>query len=558
MLDYYLKLTNYPTNLSEYLVKGFTEGFDLGYRGPSLVKIKSPNLKFTIGDKTELWNKVMKEVKEKRYAGPYKNIPFEYFIQSPIGLVPKDGGTKTRLIFHLSYPKEGNTSINHNTPREMSTVEYPSFDDAVRLCIKHGLDCKLGKSDLTSAFRHLCMSPQWWRFLVMKAQSPLDDQWYYFVDKCMPFGSSISCAHFQAFSRALSHIVATLTREQNINYLDDFLFAAIFKALCDGQIHTFLKVCKDIRFPVSMEKTFWGTTQLTFLGLLIDTHRQRVFVPIEKVEKALNMVKYCLTKRSKKITLKELQQLCGFLNFLCKCIVPGRAFTRHLYTYGKHLSLPGHHLKIKSEMRLDLQAWESFLLHPMAYSRPFFHFNNKIESTKIDWYTDAAKNCHLGMGGICESEWFIAQWDEDFIVKQDPSINYLELYALTCAVYLWLPKYQNTNIIIYCDNESVVHMINSTSSKCVNCMALIRLIVLQGLTNNTCISAHHVKGELNIWADSLSHLKYKQFKNLAKRHNRHFTPRPRELPSEIWPVDKVWVKKPEIKQTRAAIGKQSR
>ena len=33
----------------------------------------------------------MKEVKAKRFAGPFKNIPFENYIQSPIGLVPKSG-----------------------------------------------------------------------------------------------------------------------------------------------------------------------------------------------------------------------------------------------------------------------------------------------------------------------------------------------------------------------------------------------------------------------------------------------------------------------------------
>ena len=67
--------------------------------------LNARNLKLNVGSKTELWNKVMKEVKEKRYAGPYHKIPFEYYIQSPIGLVPKDHGKSTRLIFHLSYPR---------------------------------------------------------------------------------------------------------------------------------------------------------------------------------------------------------------------------------------------------------------------------------------------------------------------------------------------------------------------------------------------------------------------------------------------------------------------
>ena len=101
-----LELSNYDKKETEFLVDGFQNGFSIGYDGPEDVQIKSPNLKFReVGSETELWNKVMKEVKEKRYAGPFEEIPFEHFIQSPIGLVPKDGGKDTRLIFHLSYPR---------------------------------------------------------------------------------------------------------------------------------------------------------------------------------------------------------------------------------------------------------------------------------------------------------------------------------------------------------------------------------------------------------------------------------------------------------------------
>ena len=225
LLGTLLQESNYDREKTQFLVDGFKDGFDLGYRGPTNIQQKSPNLKFTIGDEIELWNKVMKEVQLKRYAGPFKEIPFENFIQSPIGLVPKDGGTKTRLIFHLSYPRtENGISVNNSTPKELSQVQYASFDDAVRLCIKDGKGCKAGKSDMSSAFRHLAMKKEFWKFLVMKAKNPIDKKWYYFVDKCMPFGASISCANFQAFSDAISHIVEYKMKKENINYLDDFFF----------------------------------------------------------------------------------------------------------------------------------------------------------------------------------------------------------------------------------------------------------------------------------------------------------------------------------------------
>ena len=74
----------------------------------------------------------MKEVHLKRVAGPFKEIPFTNFIQSPIGLVPKAGSDQTRLIFHLSYEfkldGEASKSVNACTPRELCSVTYKDID----------------------------------------------------------------------------------------------------------------------------------------------------------------------------------------------------------------------------------------------------------------------------------------------------------------------------------------------------------------------------------------------------------------------------------------------
>ena len=254
--------TNYDQEKTQFIVNGFTEGFDLGYEGREDIQMTSPNLKFSIGNKVELWNKVMKEVACKRYAGPYEKIPFENYIQSPIGLVPKDGGTKTRLIFHLSFPRNKGVSVNENTPQEKCTVKYKDFETAMRICskISRGEPIYFGKSDISSAFRNLPLKRKYWKFLVMKAQSPHDNKWYYFFDKCLPFGASISCAIFQAVSDALAYIIQIRTGNENINYLDDFLFLLLIKNLCNAQLREFLHVCEYVNFPVALEKTEWAST----------------------------------------------------------------------------------------------------------------------------------------------------------------------------------------------------------------------------------------------------------------------------------------------------------
>ena len=141
-----LRESKFPDEKLEYLVSGFRNGFDLMYQGPRFVNRLALNLPLTAGSLTELWNKVMTEVIEGHFAGPFESVPFKFFIQSPIGLVPKDKGKKTRLIFHLSYPKKGN-SVNSGIPEELCTVKYPDFNDAVFLCIKAGKFCHIAKSD---------------------------------------------------------------------------------------------------------------------------------------------------------------------------------------------------------------------------------------------------------------------------------------------------------------------------------------------------------------------------------------------------------------------------
>ena len=101
-----LNSAGYNKSKTKFLVDSFKNGIDLGYRGSTQVKQKSNNLKLTIGSETELWNKVMKEVQAQRYAGPFEKIPFEHYIQSPIGLVPKDGGNKNKVDFPFVLPKK--------------------------------------------------------------------------------------------------------------------------------------------------------------------------------------------------------------------------------------------------------------------------------------------------------------------------------------------------------------------------------------------------------------------------------------------------------------------
>ena len=194
----------------------------------------------------------------------------------------------------------------------------------------------------------------------MKAVEPSSGKTYFFIEKCLPFGASISCAIFQEFSDALQHIthfLLELERQAITNYLDDFLFISICKIQCDGMMTTFLGLCKDINCPISVERTEWSTVIIVLLGTLLNGHRHCLCIPNEKRVKVMN--KLATIKDKKSATIKELQQLMGLLNFLNRAIVSGRVFTRRMYAKLKICDSKGrrlrqhHHVKLDKEFRRD-------------------------------------------------------------------------------------------------------------------------------------------------------------------------------------------------------------
>ncbi len=228
-------LDGYPREDKKFIVDGFSHGFKLHYMGDKSKIREFPNMKSALLNPREIWEKIMKEVVHKRVAGPYLHPPFESYLCSPLGLIKKAGEpNKFRMIFNLS--AGGEISLNGAMPKEFKITQYNDFDKVIQLLQKLGLEARLGKADLEAAFRQVPIHPDFWPVLVFKAVSPEDKEKYYFVDKCLPFGSGESCQIYQRVSNALSWAVQQQTQKENVNYLDDFLFADLGVLRSDAQI----------------------------------------------------------------------------------------------------------------------------------------------------------------------------------------------------------------------------------------------------------------------------------------------------------------------------------
>ena len=172
------------------------------------------------------------------------------------------------------------------------------------------------------------------------------------------------------------------------------------------------------------------------------------------------------------------------------------------------------------------------------FCRQFTDFAHEIPATILNFYTDASGNFTLGCGGICDDEWFMQAWETAFMKRAKPSIEYMELYAVTAGILLWISKFRNQKICIFCDNQSVVAMINSNSSSCANCMVLMRIIALECLVHNVKVVARYVRSKQNVKADALSRLRLDLFSKLVgpSCHKERV-----KIPESIWPIQKIWI-----------------
>ena len=283
-----------------------------------------------------------------------------------------------------------------------------------------------GKTDAVSTFHLLPMQPGDRCYLVLKATHPVTKELFYFVDKCLPFGASISWALFQKFSDALAYITEKKLSFWMVitNYLDNFLFIAYTIALCKEAMEQFMVVCSRVGCPISKEKTEWPCECLVFLGMLMNGRTLTLSILNDKAAQAICALKSTMSK--KKATIHDIQKLMGLLNFLSKAVIPGWTFTRNMYDklqmtdkHGKPLK-QYHHVKVDQQFKLDCSMWISFLedAKDTVLCHPFtdleaFHFTKDLS-----FWTDASLNPLLGFGGVFGTSWICGHWVEHFIRQQ--------------------------------------------------------------------------------------------------------------------------------------------
>lgn len=92
----------------------------------------------------------------------------------------------------------------------------------------------------------------------------------------------------------------------------------------------------------------------------------------------------------------------------------------------------------------------------------FFLDDHVVESANMHLFTDATVTA---FGGIFDSRWFQREIHEEVrIITQSISMAFCELYPIVMTCVLWGSEWPRKRILIYCDNQSTVHIITKGRS----------------------------------------------------------------------------------------------
>ena len=117
-------------------------------------------------------------------------------------------------------------------------------------------------------------------------------------------------------------------------------------------------------------------------------------IPDEKVQEQL----YLLNEASnrKRITLRQLQSLCGSLAFCARALPDGRAFSRRLHLTCDRARKPHHLIKITKTMQSYILTWNMLLEDSNVFS---YNLNDSwVSNSVLKLYTDSAGGVSKGCG----------------------------------------------------------------------------------------------------------------------------------------------------------------
>ena len=457
-------------------------GFPLDFNRDSVMTSHKINHKSATDYAKHVSVYLEEELRHQAILGPFKNPPIPQLHTSPFMTRDKPNSEHRRVIIDLSWPLGGSVNAGVPTDQYLGTdfvLTYPSVDNITQEVLRLGKGCKIFKVDISRAFRHVPMDPGDLDLLGLYWNA-------YFLDRSLPFGFKHGSSIFQRISDAVRFIMSQ--EGHGIwNYIDDFLCVSLPSKI-DATFSRLQGLLQELGLTVSAKKLVAPSTQVTCLGIVVDTVALSVSIPSDKLSDIKSICSQWDTKQY--CTKKELQSLLGLLLYVTKCIKYARYFLNRMLMLLRE-NAHCNRIRITEEFRRDLRWFNAFL--PVFNGVSFF---NHPPSKSV--HLDA---CPSGLGAIFDSQVYTLPLPSHW---RDLNIAYTELINILVALKVWHNQWAGSSVLIRCDNQAVVSVLTTGKTRDPVMAKYVRNIFLWLSAFNIDIRVIHIAGRLNPVADLLS------------------------------------------------------
>jgi len=342
---HYLKNCHLPD--AQWVLDSIRNGFSLNTSPKHLQSAKKNLISAT--QQPELIDEYLaNELKLGQVAGPFDTPPYKDFHVNRFGVVPKSNG-KWRMITDLSFPH--GFSVNDGVLRENYNVKYVGLTAAIEKILHHGEGCVMAKFDLQRAYRLLAVTLQDRQLLVTKWKNQ------YYVDLCLPFGARSAPQIFTRFADILEWIFIQHGPINNIQHsLDDFFVCGPPQSdYCQKSLDVAFSICEDLGVGIEHSKTDGPSTNIVFLGLILDTDNMQISIPEAKLIKIQLLIEQWITKQSG--SKRSLLSLVGSLFYCSQVVINGRLFLKNLVQRAYSVDRLYDTVKLQQSDIDDLSWW---------------------------------------------------------------------------------------------------------------------------------------------------------------------------------------------------------
>lgn len=355
--------------------------------------------------------------------------------------------------------------------------------------------------DISKGYHHFRLHPSIRNLFLFRVDGR------YFRCIALPFGWKLSPYYFIKIIRPFVQFARHRFGMRIHPYIDDFLVASstVTKLRrARDRIHWLLTGCGLKR---KVEKGCWaGSQRLDHLGFVIDTKALVFGITQKRMEKLRGIARQLLSqaRRNRHLVSESLLRHFAGVAISCSLAMPlARFYTRSIYD-SIRISKPGPRVKLVHAAMRDLRVWCDLTLSP---STRLIH----KQAPEMAVHSDASTT--VGQGGTLGSDlrpgsqgcWEArGLWDP---VMRSKPITFLELRAVTDNFKAFASEIKSgTHLRVWEDNQAVVYMLNSMTSKSRAMMhelrALHRVLTKIGVT----IESKYLPSAVNRFADRLSRL----------------------------------------------------